>query len=82
MPYFDTDSVIYTVKPAQPDIPLGDYLGEMTDKLVTATSLPNSPPLALQITATRLPLMESLLQGQGTPLNVRESRQLNYDVMR
>ena len=25
--YFDTDSVIYSWKPGEPDIPLGDYLG-------------------------------------------------------
>ena len=31
--YFDTDSVIYTFKPGQPDIPIGDYLGEMADEL-------------------------------------------------
>ena len=31
--YFDTDSVIYTTKPEQPRIPLGDYLGEMTNEL-------------------------------------------------
>ena len=31
--YFDTDSVIYTTLPGQPNIPLGDYLGEMTDEL-------------------------------------------------
>ena len=33
MLYCDSDSVIYTLKPGQPDIPLGDYLGEKTDEL-------------------------------------------------
>ena len=31
--YFDTDSVIFSWKPGQPDIPLGDFLGEMTNEL-------------------------------------------------
>jgi len=31
--YFDNDSVIYTTKPGQTDIQLGDYLGEMTNEL-------------------------------------------------
>ena len=31
--YFDTDSIIFSWKPGQPDIPLGDFLGEMTDEL-------------------------------------------------
>ena len=28
-----TDSVVYSWKPGQPHVPLGDYLGEMTDEL-------------------------------------------------
>lgn len=31
--YFDMDSVIYQWRPGQPDIPLSDFLGDMTDKL-------------------------------------------------
>ena len=31
--YFDTDLVVYRCKPAQPTVPLGDYLGDMTDEL-------------------------------------------------
>lgn len=31
--YYDTDSVIYTWKPGQSEIPLGDYLGDMTNEL-------------------------------------------------
>jgi len=31
--YFDTDSVVYSHQPGQPDITPGNYLGEMTDEL-------------------------------------------------
>ena len=31
--YYDTDSVIYRWKAGQPSIPIGDFLGEMTDEL-------------------------------------------------
>ena len=31
--YYDTDSVIYRWKPGQTSIPVGDFLGEMTDEL-------------------------------------------------
>lgn len=31
--YFDTDSVIYKHKPGQPEVELGDYLGEFTSEL-------------------------------------------------
>ena len=37
--YFDTDSVIYSWTPGQPRVPLGDYLGEMTDELEGDTIL-------------------------------------------
>ena len=31
--YYDTDSVIYVHKPGEPDPPLGNYLGDLTDEL-------------------------------------------------
>lgn len=31
--YYDTDFVIYRWKPGRPSIPIGDFLGEMTDEL-------------------------------------------------
>ena len=31
--YYDTDSIIFISRPGQYDPPLGDYLGELTDKL-------------------------------------------------
>ena len=31
--YYDTDSIIYVCRPNEYDPPLGDYLGELTDKL-------------------------------------------------
>ena len=31
--YYDTDSIIYTLKPCEPDIPTGTAIGELTDEL-------------------------------------------------
>lgn len=31
--YYDTDSVIYISRPSEPDLPLGRYLGDLTDEL-------------------------------------------------
>lgn len=31
--YYNTDSVIYRWKPGQVDLPLGEFLGEFTDKV-------------------------------------------------
>ena len=31
--YYDTDSVIYTTGPGEQSLPVGDYLGDLTDEL-------------------------------------------------
>ncbi|KAK9696077.1 hypothetical protein QE152_g32146 [Popillia japonica] len=31
--YYDTDSVIYSSRPGEWDVPIGSFLGEMTDEL-------------------------------------------------
>ena len=79
--YFDTDSVIYSHQPGQPDIEPGDFLGEMTDELegehiVEFTSA--GPKNYGYITNTG----KKCCKVRGFTLNVRGSRQLNYDVMR
>ena len=51
--YFDTDSVIYTAKPDQPDIPLGDYLGDMTNELDDDDFITEFTSAGPKITATR-----------------------------
>lgn len=33
--YFDTDSVIFTQKPGEENLPLGDYLGDLTDEIAS-----------------------------------------------
>ena len=53
MLYFDTDSVIYIVKLGHLDIPLGDYLGEMTDELDDDDFILEFTSAALKITSTK-----------------------------
>ena len=80
--YFDTDSVIFTTKPEQPRIPLGDYLGEMTNE-------PDDNDVITEFTSAG-PKNYSYKNRQGKvcckvrgfTLNVRGAQQLNYDVMR
>jgi len=80
--YFDTDSVIYSWCPNQVDIPLGDYLGDMTDELddgdhiVDFTSA--GPKNYGYVTASG----KVCCKVRGFTLNVRGSSQLNYAVMR
>jgi len=79
--YFDTDSVVYSHQPGQPDITPGNYLGEMTDELegdhiVEFTSA--GPKNYGYITNAE----KKCCKVRGFTLNVWGSRQLNYEVMR
>ena len=80
--YFDTDSVIYTVKPGQPDIPLGDYLGEMTDELDHGDFIVEFTSAGPKNYGYKTHQGKVCCKVRGFTLNVRGSQQLNYDVMR
>ena len=80
--YFDTDSVIYRWKPGQTDIPLGDYLGDMTNELEDGghiTEFVSGGPKNYGYTTST---GKVCCKVRGFTLNVRGSQQLNYEVMR
>ena len=79
--YFDTDSVVYTWKPGQPQIPLGDYLGEMTDELdgdAIVEFVSGGPKNYGYKTSSG----KVCCKVRGFTLNVRGDRQLNFDIMK
>lgn len=79
--YFDTDSVVYSWKPGDPQIPLGDYLGEMTDELEgdTITEFVSGGPKNY---AYKTESGKVCCKVRGFTLNVRGDRQLNFDVIK
>ena len=79
--YFDTDSVIYSHKAGQPKIELGDFLDDMTDELRgdTITEFVSGGPKNYGYTTAAGKLC---CKVRGFTLNVRGSRQLNYDIMK
>ena len=79
--YFDTDSVVYTWKPGDPQIPLGDYLGEMTDELEgdTITEFVSGGPKNY---AYKTESGKVCCKVRGFTLNVRGDRQLNFDIIK
>ena len=79
--YFDTDSVIHTALPGQPDIPLGDYLGEMTDELDDGDFIVNFMSAGPKNYGYRTQRGKVCCKVGGFSLNVQGSRQLNYDLM-
>ena len=80
--YYDTDSVVYIHQPGKPDPPLGDYLGELTDKLVPGhhitTFISGGPKNYAYVTNNG----EAKLKIRGITLNYDASKTINVDVMR
>jgi len=80
--YFDTDSVIYSHKPGQVDIPLGDYLGDMTNELDDGDFITDFTSAGPKNYGCRTNQGKVCCKVRGFSLNVRGSRPLNNDVMR
>ena len=80
--YFDTDSVIYTVRPGQPDIALGDYLGDMTNELDGDDIITEFTSAGPKNYGYKTLHGKIGCKVRGFTLNVRGAQQLNYNVMR
>ena len=81
--YFDTDSVIFSWKPGQTDIPLGDYLGDMTNELDDDDDhIVDFTSAGPKNYGYKTKNGKVCCKVRGFTLNVRGQQQLNYDVMR
>ena len=81
--YYDTDSVIYKWQPGQTEIPLGDYLGEMTDELEGGDFIVDFTSAGPKNYGYRTHQGKVCCKVRGFSLNnTRGSQQLNYEVMR
>jgi hypothetical protein len=80
--YFDTDSVIYSCKPGETDIPLGDFLGEMTNELDDDDFITEFTSAGPKNYGYKTKRGKVCCKVRGFSLNVRGSRQLNYEVMK
>ena len=84
--YFDTDSVVYKWQPGKPEIPLGNFLGEMTDKLddgkgnrdVIVEFLSCGP----KNYAYRTRLVKTEVKIRGFTLHMRGQQQLHFQSMK
>lgn len=80
--YFDTDSVIFSWKPGQPDIPLGDFLGEMTNELNDGDYIIDFTSAGPKNYGYKTKNGKVCYKVRGFALNVRGQQQLNYNIMR
>ncbi len=80
--YFDTDSIIYTAKPGQPVLPLGDFLGEFTDELGEGDHIVEFASAGPKNYGYRTATGKVECKVRGFSLNTRGSRQLNFDILK
>ncbi len=79
--YYDTDSVIYVSKPGEPEPPLGNYLGDLTDELdgdYITTFMSGGPKNYAYHTARG----KSETKVRGITLNRTTQQKINPDVIR
>ena len=79
--YYDTDSVIYVHQPGKPDPPLGNYLGDLTDKLNGdyITSFVSGGPKNY---AYRTKKGKTDTKIRGITLDYAATGKINHDVIR
>lgn len=82
MLYYDTDSVIFTQLPGQPTIPVGDFLGDMTDELEGGDHIVEFVSGGAKNYGYRTHKEKVECKVRGLTLNVRGRANLNYEVMK
>ena len=78
--YFNTDSVVYSWMPGQPHVPLGDYLGDMTNELDEGDHIEEFASAGPKNYGYTTASGKVTCKVRGFTLNVRGSRQLNYQI--
>ena len=80
--YYDTDSVIFRQLPGQPTIPVGDFLGEMTNELEGEDHIVEFVSGGAKNYGYRTKNGEVACKVKGFKLNVRGRGTLNYEVVK
>ena len=79
--YFDTDSVIYTKKPAESSIPTGNYLGEFTNELDEGDHITEFVAAGPKNYAYETFKGNQCCKVRGFTLNARGQKILNFNSM-
>ena len=79
--YFDTDSVIFVEDSATPTIPLGNFLGELTNELPNDTHITHFASAGPKNYGYQLSTGENCCKVKGFQLNHRNSQFINYASM-
>ena len=80
--YYDTDSVIYVHRPGEPDPPLGDYLGDLTNELKGDDYITSFVSGGPKNYAYQTKNGKSVTKIRGFTRDYASTTKLNYDVMK
>ena len=80
--YFDTDSIIFSHRPGQPMLPLGDHLGEFTSELKPDDHIVEFAAAGPKNYGYRTHQGKVECKVRGFTLNVRGQAQLNFDLLK
>jgi hypothetical protein len=88
--YMDTDSVFFTEKPGEPTLPLGDYLGDLTDELsdfgqgaYISEFVSGGPKnYAFEVTIPQTNSKKYVIKAKGFTLNHQNLGIVNFHSMR
>jgi len=82
--YFDTDSIVFLYDEEKPaiDLPLGDFLGDLTNELPKGEYITEFVCTAAKSYAYRLTGGTEVCKVKGFTLNYKNSLAINFDVMK
>lgn len=80
--YFDRASLIFSCKPEETDIPLGDFLGNMMDELEGDDQIVDFSSAGPKNYGYKTKQRKVCGKVQGFTLNVCGQQQLNYNIIR
>ena len=80
--YYDTDSVIFRKLPGQVTIPVGDFLGDMTDELEGGDHIVEFVSGGAKNYGYKTARGKVVCKVRGFTLNIRGHAALNYGVMK
>ena len=88
--YFDTDSVFYVSKPGQENLPIGDYLGDLTDELADygegsyVTEFISAGPknYSYKVYSTKDKKIHQVIKVKGHPLDFTAMKHINARTMK
>ena len=88
--YYDTDSVIFVERAGTPDIPIGNFLGDLTDELVgygegsyiDEFCSGGSKNYAYRVYETKTQSYSTVCKVRGITLNLRNSQSVNFENLK